>query len=337
MHHHRAESLSWNWEPGIFLYGLERLSLASQDPEFRIQSREYLIRYHRHWERKGIPRVTWSDFCVPALSGFRLHHDLGSWVGWASVRDVIHYIDHAPRNPLGALDHLGSYWLRIFYPHSIWVDSLMMYAVLAAQWGRETGDTRLLDFAAEQPLIFASVLKDATTGLFYHAWSYTRDRTLPSNAGLWLRGNGWVVVATAEILAMLPDTHPSKPELRVLLSDLVDALSLWQLKSGLWDTVITLRGEGYEETSGSALIAYGIALAVKNGDLPLGKLGIAEKAFRGVTRRLIPTADGLSMPGISWFTIPSQDLGYKLVPRGRDYGYGVGAYLLAASILGLFN
>ena len=63
-----------------------------------------------------------------------------------------------------------------------------------------------------------------------------------------------------------------------MLQNLVDSLAKWQDKDGLFYQIVNLPDlEGnYEETSGSALIAYGVLKAVRLGILPERYAAIGE-------------------------------------------------------------
>ncbi len=322
--------MKWDWGPAVFLYGLSRF--AEQDAIKRDAWVSEIDSYQKLWALKGLPAVDWSDECASALSALWLNDKMGISTGIGSAATVAQYVRTAPRNKLGALDHLGHQSLisKIF-PDAMWVDSLMMYAVFAAQWGVSQGDAELLDFGARQPLIFASVLRDTKTGLFHHAWNVKKDRLFPKNAGYWLRGNAWVLASLIEILEVLPESHALYVPLKELFVSTAQAVAQYQMPCGLWDTVIARPGYAYPETSGSAIVAYAFAKGVRLGFLDRSFSARADKAFRGVSNYLTPEKDGFSMSGISWFTIPFQDWEYRLVPLIKNLPYGIGGFLLAAS------
>lgn len=328
MQRHRAEKLEWNWGPAVFLYGLEQY--LTQD--YHQDGLDYLIQFHQHKVKAGLPKINWSDMCPPALSGLLLLEDFNRLDALPGVHAVAEYIQNAKRNKLGALDHLGTdtFFSKV-YPSSIWVDSLMMYGIFAARWGKRTGDKGLVNFAAQQPLIFASVLQDPKTKLFAHAWNNKKNRTIPKRAAFWLRGNAWVLAASVDILEAVGFDHPHAEALKKLIQELSASLAGYQRKSGLWRTVVDAK-RGYEETSGSLLVAYAMAKAARLGILSQHFRNMGKKTFDSVTtNQMQSTYHGQSLRGISWFTLPSNRLGYLMVPLRRDLPYGVGAYLLAAA------
>ena len=331
---HPTEKLGWDWGPGVFLYGLSKL----------IPGSPMLTQYYKTWSARGIAAPDHADACAPALGALALERETGDAIGHPLATEVANYLRTEPRNELGAIDHLGHWFFRFVFPPGIWVDSLQMTAVFAAQWGHDTGDERLRDFGAAQPLIYASVLQDPGTGLFRHAYDFRQHRSdreaVPHSDTFWLRGNGWVVASIVDILDELPRDHPSYDGLVRILNKVVDGLAPFQEPTGLWDSILNDPGLTYGETSGTSLAAYGIAKGVHRGWIPPDRLEIAKRAFAGVTSRLKPTnrmpgqvIPFLSMPGTSWSTHPGSRLNYRLVPTFADLNYGVGAYLMVASEL----
>jgi hypothetical protein len=195
-HIHHLDRLDWNWGEAVFLYGLAQLAAHS---EHEIQYVDILSRYHGRHADRGLGTIDWADKCPAALSALVLQQEYGRDTGWANVERVVKYLVTAPRNELGSLDHLGQETaFSFFVPGSMWVDSLMMWALLAVQYGLEHNDV-LAQFGLDQPRIFANLLRDAETGLFHHAWHLAEARTFPHHNAFWLRGNGWVLVSLVEI------------------------------------------------------------------------------------------------------------------------------------------
>jgi unsaturated rhamnogalacturonyl hydrolase len=149
----------------------------------------------------------------------------------------------------------------------------------------------------------------------------------------WLRGNGWVALSIVEILDELPATHPRRPELERILRRLADGLAARQLANGLWDSIVDLPGACYDESSGSALVAYAFAKGARRGWLPAAMRDRARATFESLTSRLRRRVDGLSVTGTSGATNPTPQWIYELIRRKDDVDYGAGAYLLLATEL----
>lgn len=318
----RPQRLPWRWDGAIAAFGLARLSTPG--------CAVYVGRYLRH--HAGRARVTTPDHCAPALAAVATRESITERAFAEAVAPVAAFLRTQPRNRLGALDHLGvGTLLRRVYPASIWIDSLMMYAATAVALGRALDDDALVDFGSAQPRIFAEVLQDGETHLFRHAYLESRRRPRPRTPTFWLRGNGWVVAALAD---MLEHEHPSREDNLVIFERLTTALIARQCSDGLWPTVLGDPAT-YREASGSALVAYGLAKGSRLGLLGAEACTAAWQTFNGLTRSLRRRHDGLSLPGVSGPTIPSPRLAYALVPRFADIDYGVGAFCLLAAELSL--
>ncbi|HEU4410128.1 MAG TPA: glycoside hydrolase family 88 protein [Polyangiaceae bacterium] len=328
---HPPRRLGWGWEAGVFLHALCELRRA--DPIASARYGGYVRDYHARWARRGAPPIDQSDRCAPALSALALAQGDGDGVGLAAASAVARYLKGAPREACGALNHTGHSWLSALYPRSIWVDSLMMYGVFAARWGAWAGDPALVDFAARQVGAFAAKLQDARTGLFRHAWLTRLGRAVPAAEAYWLRGNGWVLAAGAQIAAALPAGHPEAPAIVAALRRLAGGLVRYQRPDGQWETILNEPGRSYPEASGTALVACGLGRGVADGWLEPALLAPAARAYEGLRARLVETPSGLCLLGVSGPTNALPKFTYRLVPTRRDLGYGVGAYLLASVAL----
>lgn len=207
---------------------------------------------------------------------------------------------------------------------SVWPDDLYMACPFIARWSRYTGNPKLLDDAANQIIHQAELEQDAD-GLFFHGYNATEKK---HSAFKWGRGNGWVTVATVEVLSALPKDHPSRAKLIAILKKQVDGLEAVQASDGMWRQVLD-HPELWEETSCTAMFAYGIARAVNHGWLEPSYMDMARKAFAGLTKNVTPegvvneTCEGTSI---------SQSLDYY-VNRKRlsDDPHGRGPVMLAGT------
>ncbi|MEM6989020.1 MAG: glycoside hydrolase family 88 protein [Myxococcota bacterium] len=324
MHRNRPSRVPWRWDGAIAMLGVARLNELTDDPAPAAFVDAYLG-HHR-----GRARLRMPDHCAPALAAIAARRHITADQLDAAVTPVAEFLRGQPRNPLGALDHLGvETTLSRVYPASIWIDSLMMYALSAVAIGRELGDAPLADFGYRQPAIFAEVLQDRQTGLFRHAYLHTREVTRPRDRVFWLRGNGWVAAALADMLETDHEGHAANAE---IFESLCQGLLAHQSDGGMWPTVIRDR-RTYLEPSGSALVGYALAKGHRCGLLPRAARDSAERVFEGVAATLRTRGEGLSLPGVSGPTIPTGRRGYASVPRGADIDYGVGAVLMLAAEL----
>lgn len=323
---HQLEQGYWNWGPAVFLYGLARLAHVHPD---KTNYLNMIHRYYNNHHLKGIPTIDLADRCAPVLASFLL--DRPNHASKNQTSEVLEFIKSTERNQIGSINHLGTSIVSHFFPDSIWIDSLVMWNLVAFYESQQQQDQELENFSLSQPSLFATYLKDPSSGLYLHAWNTKRNRPLPRKNTFWLRGNGWALAAFGEILRQLPKSHPRYPEIAALFTDLAEATRPKVLPSGLWDTLIANPGDGYEESSGSALLAYSYALGHRLGLLSPDYRDQAQKTWVAITSRMVPRGRGFTMEEISLGTNPSSKGGYAAIGKDRNVSYGVGAFLLLAS------
>lgn len=321
---HPPARTRWSWETAILGLGLARLAEVDDSP----WRDELLQHYGAHPE----PRIRRPDDCAPGLAAARLLM-LGEEQARPAVEAVARYLRDAPRNQLGALDHLDPRTpLGRLYPESIWVDSLVMYALTAAYVGQALDDPELLAFAHAQPVIFAAHLQDPSTGLFRHAYLHERARARPEGEVYWLRGNGWVALALVELYETMEPGTPERVATATIVRRLAEGLHAHRRIDGTWGTVLDDR-RARVETSGSALVAYALAKGARLGLLPPEHRVEARRTLHALEQRLRDRRTGPVLTGTSGPTIPGRRSAYAVVPHRADVPYGVGAYLLLAAEL----
>ncbi|HLK35196.1 MAG TPA: glycoside hydrolase family 88 protein [Polyangiaceae bacterium] len=323
---HAPHTMGWSWGTGVLLYGLARFAEVAPAPA----RDRYLGAVARFHAGRTPPRIDRPDGCAPGLSALALHRRHARREGLPAVARIAGFVEGAPRNRLGCMDHLGTSPWRALIPSSIWVDTLAMATVFCAQWAGHTGNARLLDFAAAQPAIYAAHLLDRDADLFRHAYLVGLGRAIPRAPAFWLRGNGWALFAMVEILAELPAGHPGVDEVRQLLARIADAVAARQRREGAWGTLLD-DGRSPAESSGTALVAYALARGARGGWLPASMGDVARRAMRYLIDRVVPWSKGPRLRGVSAATNPMPGWAYRLVPDPRDAPWGTGALLLAAS------
>ncbi len=335
-----APRMKWMWGEALLGFALSELDgYLAQDRYL-----DFLKRYCEYWKAHP-PRIDQADTSAPALITWSVHRRTGDEGCRQLTERVLDYIRNEPRILDDAVNHLGNSPEGKLYPKSIWVDSSMMFGVFPAIYASDTGDSALLDFAARQPGLYSGYMQDPAVGLWYHSY-WVRARThYPRRRIFWGRGNGWVVCALPMLLDRLPDDHPEKERILHIFRTTAEALLPFQRDDGFFDTVIeqhktapvpvarTRPGANYREASATALIASGFMHGARLGWLGTEFAEAGMKAFRAVVDTLEDTPQGVSMPGISAPTIPLPICplaGYRLIPRGHDWSYGVAALIFAA-------
>lgn len=200
----------------------------------------------------------------------------------ADLRPIIdRYLAHISKNQKRLAD--GTLARDRPMPDSLWLDDLYMSVPALAQMGKLTGDTAYFDDAAKQIIQFHKHMYVPEKKLFMHGWVAGMSE---HPAYHWGRANGWAILATVELLEVLPETHPRRPAILAILRDHARGLAATQGINGLWHQLLD-RPETYEETSASAMFVYGFARAINRGWLdPLVYGPVASIGWNAVAKQV---------------------------------------------------
>jgi rhamnogalacturonyl hydrolase YesR len=93
------------------------------------------------------------------------------------------------------------------WPHvnTIWADDAFMAVSFLARMGSFTGDNKYFTDAAKQILNYTKYLWRPEMQLYYHCY-HTDNKE--HGVAHWSRANGWVFMATADLLTYMPKYHP---------------------------------------------------------------------------------------------------------------------------------
>ncbi len=151
--------------------------------------------------------------------------------------------------------------------NNLWDDTLMMTVIPLAQIGVLLKRPAYIEEAKYQFLLHIKYLAETTSGLWYHAWTFTPEENVVGHQwarALWARGNCWITVSIPIFLEILGDTldQPIRQLLVTTLQRQIDALVELQGKDGLWHTLLP-DPTSYVESSATAGFAAGIYMALR--------------------------------------------------------------------------
>ncbi len=146
-------------------------------------------------------------------------------------------------------------------PNTLWLDDMFMGVPAIAQMGKMTGDTKYYDEAAKQVLSFAKKMFNKEKGIYMHGWVEGMTEHPEFH---WARANGWAFMTEAEILEVLPENHPLRPQILALYRAHAKGLASYQSGSGFWHQLLD-HEDSYLETSATAIYAFAYARGVNRG------------------------------------------------------------------------
>ena len=188
-------------------------------------------------------------------------------------------------------------------PVALWVDDAYMSIPFLAQMGKATGETTYFDDAAHQVIGMSARLFNPSNGLFDHSWFANME---DDARFYWGRGDGWMMMAMAELLSVMPETHPDRGKVLEIFRRGARGAVETQGSTGLWHQLLD-RTDSYLETSASAMFTFAIARGVNRGWLPASYAPVAQTGWRALEQRVRP--DG-QIEGICVGTTAAYDAVY---------------------------
>lgn len=179
------------------------------------------------------------------------------------------------------------------WPHvnTIWADDAFMAVSFLARMGSFTGDNKYFTDAAKQILNYTKYLWRPEMQLYYHCY-HTDNKE--HGVAHWSRANGWVFMATADLLTYMPKNHPLRQKVIQNFKMQATGIARYQGANGLWHQVLD-KVDSYEEITGTAMFTFGIARGVKNGWLHPDFIYVAEQGLRGMMKKITPEGDVTSI------------------------------------------
>lgn len=229
------------------------------------------------------------------------------------VREVMDYITESDAT---------DYWW--------WADALYMVMPVMAKLYKLTGDTRYLDKMYANFLYTDSIMWDEESHLYYRdgKYVYPQHKTESGLKDFWARGDGWVMAAFAKVLADMPLDYEHRDLFVNRFTMMAHAVAACQQEDGYWTRSMldAQQAEG-PETSGTALITYGLLWGINSGILDAQTFKpVTDKAWKYLA------TVALQSDGTVGYVQPIGERavkGQQLTAQATS-NFGTGAFLLAA-------
>jgi unsaturated rhamnogalacturonyl hydrolase len=218
-----------------------------------------------------------------------------------------------------------------------WVDALQMAMPVFVKLGSIYNDTSY--YRKMYQLYEYSKTKQGDNGLYNpkdHLWWRDKDFDPPyaepnGQDCYWSRGNGWVFVALARTLSLLPKSDPHYDEYLQDFKDMANSILKVQRQDGFWN--VSLHDSthfGGKETTGTSMFTYGFAWGVNNKILEAATFNPAIiNAWKALATAVHENGFLGYVQGTGKEPKDSQPVSYDHVPNFEDFG--LGAFLLAGS------
>lgn len=337
-----------NYHQGVFLTGVEKIYLQNKKEAYNLYLSEFFDRILEEDKKlKRWPNSFWSsldslDFRQVGNLLCRLCCETGDARYLASIAELVETLKtDFPKNSHGGLWHMKS------QPNQMWLDGLYMAGPLCAKYSVLSGKKEFGKMAVHQAILMYENMRDPENQLLYHGWDDSfeaewADPVTGLSAEKWGRALGWFSVAAVEILEALGSDFDKADILINYVRKIFAALIKVQKESGYWCQVIDKPDApgNWEETSGTCLIAYAMAKAVRIGLIDKSYLSNAKKAYEAVVSSMRTGENGeLILDGICVGTCIESGTYEHYINRDTVENdlHGGGAFLLMCSELALVS
>ncbi|HEY4414307.1 MAG TPA: glycoside hydrolase family 88 protein [Verrucomicrobiae bacterium] len=336
--------IAWSYPWGVTLFGLERSTDITGDKEVDQFVREHNLICANYYDwlaglEKQFGKTNASTFVrstkIKPLFNLGNLDSCGA-MGNEMLESMLRHPDQVMPAEKAVVERIAN-WVTVkqqrlpdgtlWRPTSggtLWPDDLYMGGVFLVRYGIYTHEQKYIDDAANQIIHQAAVEADAD-GLWFHGYFTAEKKHAPFK---WGRGNGWVTVTMVETLAAMPENDPLRPQVLDILRRQIDGLKKVQAPGGMWRQVLD-KPELWDETSCTAMFAYGIASAVNHGWIDATNMAVARKAFAAIAKNV--TAEGV-VKGTCEGTNIGKELDYYVKRHQPDDDlHGRGVTLLAGA------
>lgn len=146
----------------------------------------------------------------------------------------------------------------------IWIDTVFGVCPFLLWAGKTLDRQDFIDESVKQMIGHHRRLFDPAEKIYFQAFNAWGNGIMtPCH---WSRGEGWAMLALAEMLYDLPKDHPGYGEILKIFRDNLEGCAACQDENGMWHQAMEMP-ESYPETSGTALILYAISRGLKNGSI----------------------------------------------------------------------
>ena len=214
----------WNYKDDLCMVGAEDLYCATGSESWREP-----VRRNASFLMDDAGRVAnWvpGEHNIDKVSfgkSMRILRDVTGEARWAEgVERAYRILADYPRTVT------GNFWHKDIYPDQVWLDGLYMgmpfYAACLTENGEDNWDDILDQFTSAHKLLW-----DEQLGLYRHANDCSRkmewaDPVTGQSPVVWLRAEGWFLMALADTYEIAKDRTPRAGELCPLLKNALDSL-----------------------------------------------------------------------------------------------------------------
>lgn len=262
--------------PGLLaLYALAQLGTETRGSFIADKARALLLRYP---DKAAHPHCNFESYRAGGNGRAYLVMRGQDPEGAALLREYADITLRAPTDAAG-IQCMPSAGGQEYAP--VWIDVATATTPFMVMAGLALGEREYIEYGAKQCFMMYDLLEDPDTRLLHQARGFMQDPRALSRDH-WSRGNGWGLVGLADIVQYLENGNPLYVQASARLQRHCAALIEHQTPRGLWRQSIACE-LAWEESSGTALIAYALGVGLRRGALAHETFfPVFEKAISGL-------------------------------------------------------
>ncbi|MDR2183265.1 MAG: glycoside hydrolase family 88 protein [Clostridiales bacterium] len=281
----------WTYDIGIVLKGFEQLYHLTGNEGYFDYAKSVMDSFVQ--DDGSIKMYNRDEYALDNVNTgkvmFPLYKKYGDEKFKKAAEVLMDQLKNQPRSRNGVFWHKGS------MPDQAFLDSTFMAGPFYAEYAKEFGEEADFDDVAKQFLMCEAYLRDAATGLLYHACDLSKKAPWSNpDTGLsesfWGRAMGWFCMGIADALEFFPKDHADRQKLADALDRALTALVKVQSPRGVWYQILDKADKpgNYLEASASIMFTYAMAKGIRLGLVDKAKYEQAlEKAYHGIINEFI--------------------------------------------------
>jgi rhamnogalacturonyl hydrolase YesR len=287
----REREANWEYTMGMVTQSVYQVGKATDDKALMAWSRSIVDSYLD--DKGNIATYDMSKYNIDSVNSGKmllaLYQDTGEEKYKIAASHLREQLRGHPR-----LD-LGAFWHKKKYDYQLWLDGVYMGMPFLAEYTVMFENGAALHEVIEEFRVARDHLRDANTGLYFHALDEKRVQNWADpETGLshyfWSRGMGWLAMAIVDTLDFIPLDHPEeRAELAAMAQDLADNLLKYQDENGVWHQITDMAGKvgNYPEASSSSMFTYFLLKGVSKGILPESYRPAAKKSYDALIEQFV--------------------------------------------------
>lgn len=327
----------YTYVQGYMFEAMDRLGLLAGDSKYLEYIKKYIDNFmdedgnYRGGELTNLDNfMTGSVFCT-------LYGRTGEEKYKKAALQILKAVDTYPSSD-------GQFWHGNRSPN-MWIDGVFMMQMFLIRCAQYVGEAEYCYDVACRNIITAARHLQRPDGLVLHAWTTEPEKAVwaDKRTGLspevWSEGMGWYTLVVPELLALLPQSHPSYNLVLDIYRKMCKGLKSTQdEKTGGWFMVVD-KGDNplnFIDPSGTAMFTYSIQRGIQLGLLKSKEYAsVAQRGYQSLFPFVIVNSQGLLdvIGACDGVTIKKDFTEYVTVPKILNAKEAVAGILWAAVIM----